>query len=110
MTVSSRTTDSPMSIDSRKSSINGGSGTTISSTTAMTAAGARRWVPRIGAGGAIVVVVMTEASEHQLLDADQVCEHFGNCAEQRTRDHVADLALLVERTGERRIFDNRHGM
>src|SRR5215475_2934103 len=99
-----------MSIDSRRSSINGGSGTTISSTTAMTAAGASRWVPRIGAGGAIVVVVITQASEHQLLDADQVCAHFGNSTEQLTRNHVADLALLVERPGERRIFDNRHGV
>ena len=58
-----------MSIDSNRSSINGGSGTTIRSTTAMTAAGASRWVPRIGAGGAIVVVI-TKASQHQLLDAD----------------------------------------
>src|SRR6185369_16794833 len=110
MTVSSRTTDRPMSIDSRRSSINGGSGTTISSTTAITAAGASRWVPRMGAGGAIVVVVITQASEHQLLDADQVGEHFGNGTEQLTRDHVANLALLVERACERRVFHNRNGM
>src|SRR5215831_16850506 len=109
MTVSSRTTDRPMSIDSRRSSINGGSGTTISSTTAMTAAGASKCVPRIGAGGAMVVVI-AKASEHQLFDADQVRKHFGNRTEQLSGNHIADLALLVERARKRRVFHNRDGM
>src|SRR5215475_12972645 len=99
-----------MSIDSSRSSINGGSGTTIKSTTAMTAAGASRCVPRIGAGGEMVAVGIWRASEHQLLDADQVREHLGHRAKELTRNHVADFAFLEERARQRRVFHDRHRM
>src|SRR5262245_54334258 len=44
MAVNKRTTASPMSIDSSRSSMSGGSGTTIRSTTTSTATGASRWL------------------------------------------------------------------
>src|SRR5438093_3037751 len=100
MTVSSRTTDSPMSVDRSRSSMSGGSGTIISSTTAMTAAGASREDARpafwrgVKPGEVVEVVLMS--SQHQLLDPHEVREHLGDGAEERRWDDIADLASLVE--------------
>src|SRR5579862_8405828 len=93
-----------MSIDSSKSRMNGGSGTIISSTTAMTAAGASSVVNRRVRDSVAI------GSEHQLFDANEVREDFGHRAEQRRRNHVADFGGLVERAGERDVFDDRHAL
>src|SRR4029453_4873629 len=105
MTVSSSTTDKPMSIDSSRSSSIGGNGPTNSRPTAMTAAGASRCVPRIG-----LATVVIGISKHQLFDADQIREHFGDGAEQRAGNRLADLALLVVGGSQRRILDDGHRM
>src|SRR5262245_62125711 len=105
MTVRSSTTDNPMSIDSNRSSSIGGSGTTISSTTAITAAGAIRCVPRIGFATVVIGV-----SEHQLFDADQIREDFGDGPEQSAGNRLADLTLLVEGSSQRRILDDGNRM
>src|SRR5437899_9923688 len=109
MTVSSSTTDKPMSNDSSMSSTSGGIGTIISSTTAITAAGARSCVARFGGEivGVLIQLTLTAEDaaskpsaavsrrngrpassslpavpaplvrlEHQLLNANQVREHF----------------------------------
>src|SRR5262245_65850756 len=105
MTVSSSTTDNPMSIDKSRSSSIGGSGTTISSTTAITAAGAIRCVPRIG-----LATVVIGISEHQLFDTDQIGEDFGDGTEQCAGNRLADLTLLVEGSSQRRILDDGNRM
>src|SRR4029079_664002 len=108
MAVSSRTTASPMSTVSSRSSSSGGSGTIISPTIAMMAPGARscaaRW-PRVK--GRRIAVADCAISEHQLLEADQVRQHFGDRLEERARNHVADFGLGVEGARERYVLDHR---
>src|SRR6188474_816167 len=111
MTVSSRTTDSPMSTDSSRSRRNGGSGTIISSTTAITAMGASRNEARNGSGLAgVLMTVGLSASQDDLLQAHEVREHLGDGAEQRARNRFADFGTLVEGARQRNVFHARHAM
>src|SRR3954464_14839779 len=107
MTVSSSTTESPMSTDSSMSSTMGGSGTIISSTTARTAPGAMRAAVGLATGN---VREFMSVLEHQLLDAHEIREHFGHRAEQCAGNRIADLGFLVEGAGERDVFDRRNAM
>src|SRR6266446_7014963 len=100
-----------MSTDSSRSSRNGGSGTIISSTTAMTAAGASRCAARCGRGAASVVVAMgLMGLEDQLLEAHEVREHLGDRAEERRGNRVADFGAGVQRARERDVLDDRHAV
>src|SRR5215467_11660690 len=106
MAVSSSTTARPMSTDSSRSRTNGGSGTIIRSTTAMTAAGASRCEARKRERGSGVGVGM--ASEHQLFEANEISEDFGHSAEEIGWNRVADFGVLGERPGERHVLDDGH--
>src|SRR5262245_22431419 len=100
-----------MSIESIRSSRNGGSGTIMSITIASAATGATRYVARAGVlvlvFGESMGVTLRAASQHQLLDSNQVREHFGDRAEEIRRNRVADFRALVQRARERGVFDDR---
>src|SRR5512132_417266 len=90
-----------MSTDSSRSSSSGGSGTIISSTTASRAIGTRRCDGFVGLAAFLLI------SEHQLLDAHEVCEHLGHRSEELRRNGLAHFDGLVERLGERLVLDDR---
>src|SRR5262245_8584005 len=95
-----------MSIDSSRSSTSGGSGTTMSMTTARRAIGTSRCED----DERPATVAMAWRLQHQLADPDEVRQYFGDGPEQVRGNGVADLGALVERLGERLVLDQRHAV
>src|SRR6187397_3208649 len=112
MAVNSRTTASPMSTDRSKSSTMAGSGTIISSTTVMTAAGASKYAARRAGGftGIGMVNVAPSLSEHQLLETHEVSENLSHGAKQVRGNRVTQIGGLVERAGQGDVFDDGHAV
>src|SRR5690606_31737674 len=102
--VSSRTTDSAMSIDSSRSSSTGGSGSTISASTRMTRDGISRFF------AALEAMSWTPDSQNELLETNQIGQHLGDGLEEVARDAVADLGARVQRPRQRRVLDDRHAV
>src|SRR4030095_4572057 len=93
-----------MSTDSSRSSRIGGSGTTISSTTASTAAGASMRVTR----DVFIRPAISLPSQHPLLQPNQLGKPFRHGGEEARRDGLADLGRLEQCLRERLVLDDRH--
>src|SRR5690606_10070793 len=100
MAVNSRTTASPMSTDSSRSSSTGGSGTIISRTIATIAPGtSSRAVRNVLEVCDLLMAGCRDGrrpSEHQPLEPHEVRQHLGHGAEQVGGNRVADFGMLVQ--------------
>src|SRR5690349_471440 len=96
-----------MSTDNSRSRMIVGSGSTISASTRMTTPGTSSCD---GPNGLALDITRSSSSQDQLLEADQVRQHFGHSLEQVAGDELAHLDLPVDGPRQRRVLDDRHAM